>query len=54
MDNVLTGSKSIEGILNLQHSLSEIFLSAGFELRKWQTNVPRLVNQFKLSNDQLD
>ncbi|KAJ8927091.1 hypothetical protein NQ314_020486 [Rhamnusium bicolor] len=29
-------------------------LRAGFELRKWQTNVPNLVNKFEVHNDKLD
>ncbi|GFS86066.1 integrase catalytic domain-containing protein [Trichonephila clavipes] len=41
MDDILSGSESIEEVIELQHQLIEMFKTAGMHLHKWCGNLPR-------------
>ncbi|XP_025602297.2 uncharacterized protein LOC112694947 [Athalia rosae] len=43
MDDVLTGSKSLEDTIELQNQLTQLLKAGHFELRKWQTNDTRVL-----------
>lgn len=51
VDDCLTGSDSETELLQIQHDISKILSSAGFELRKWLTNKMDLCGQFHLNNN---
>lgn len=46
MDDLLTGANTVAELLDLQRNLSEILLTAGFELRKWMCNKGDILKQF--------
>lgn len=49
IDDLLTGADSVEELIELQKNISNILLSAGFELRKWLSNDINILNNFLLS-----
>ncbi|GFW44369.1 integrase catalytic domain-containing protein [Trichonephila clavipes] len=44
MDDILSGSESIEEVIELQHQLIEMFKTAGMHLHKWCGNLPETSN----------
>lgn len=46
MDDLLTGSDTVQQLLQIQKEVTCILASAGFNLRKWLTNKPELLNKF--------
>ncbi|GFW68390.1 integrase catalytic domain-containing protein [Trichonephila clavipes] len=42
MDDILSGSESIEEVIELQHQLIEMFKTAGMPLHKWCGNLPEI------------
>ncbi|GFW18327.1 integrase_H2C2 domain-containing protein [Trichonephila clavipes] len=42
MDDILSGSESIEEVIELQHQLIEMFQTAGMHLHKWCGNLPKI------------
>ncbi|GFT45742.1 integrase catalytic domain-containing protein [Trichonephila clavipes] len=44
MDDILSGSESIEEVIELQHQLIEMFKTAGMHLQKWCGNLPEITS----------
>ncbi|KAJ8969878.1 hypothetical protein NQ317_004701 [Molorchus minor] len=53
VDDLLSGSNEASKLIQLQRDVTSILISGGFELRKWLSNKPELVDNFLL-NDNLD
>lgn len=51
MDDIVSGSQSLESALSLQNELICLLKKGGFELRKWASNTPQLLSH--LSEDLL-
>ncbi|GFS62412.1 integrase catalytic domain-containing protein [Trichonephila clavipes] len=47
MDDILSGSESIEGVIELQHQLIEMLKTAGMHLRKWCGNLPEITSNLQ-------
>ncbi|GFV33899.1 integrase catalytic domain-containing protein [Trichonephila clavipes] len=47
MDDILSGSESIEEIIELQHELIEMFKTAGMQLYKWCGNLPEMTSNLQ-------
>jgi hypothetical protein len=45
MDDLLTGSNSIDEVVQIKSQVTNILATAGFELTKWCSNDPRLLEQ---------
>lgn len=48
MDDVLTGNHTLAQAINLRKELSELLEAAGFTLRKWRANDPRILQGLSL------
>ncbi|GFS85647.1 uncharacterized protein TNCV_4759851 [Trichonephila clavipes] len=44
MDDILSGSESIEEVIELQHQLIEMFKTAGMHFHKWCGNLPEITS----------
>lgn len=51
LDDLLTGAFSSSKLLQIQREISFILASGGFQLRKWLSNKPNLLNQFQVHNN---
>ncbi|XP_077263143.1 uncharacterized protein LOC143898012 [Temnothorax americanus] len=51
MDDVLSGASTIEGAIALRQQLSELLQRRQFQLRKWRSNDPRILEELPESND---
>ncbi|GFW11417.1 integrase catalytic domain-containing protein [Trichonephila clavipes] len=47
MDGILSGSESIEEVIELQHQLTEMFKTAGMHLHKWCGNFPEITSNLQ-------
>ncbi|GFT35469.1 uncharacterized protein TNCV_922821 [Trichonephila clavipes] len=47
MDDILSGSESIEKVIELQHQLIEMFKTAGMHLHKWCGNLPEITSNLQ-------
>ncbi|GFW14618.1 uncharacterized protein TNCV_1560811 [Trichonephila clavipes] len=47
MDAILSGSESIEEVIDLQHQLIEMFKTTGMHLHKWCGNVPQITSNLQ-------
>ncbi|GFV34772.1 integrase catalytic domain-containing protein [Trichonephila clavipes] len=47
MDDILSGSESIEEVIELQHQLIEMFKTAGMHLCKWCGNLPEITSNLQ-------
>ncbi|GFU75406.1 integrase catalytic domain-containing protein [Trichonephila clavipes] len=47
MDDILSGSESIEEVIGLQHQLIEMFKTAGMHLHKWCGNLPEITSNLQ-------
>ncbi|GFV64073.1 uncharacterized protein TNCV_2313661 [Trichonephila clavipes] len=47
MDDILSGSKSIEEVIELQHQLIEMFKTAGMHLHKWCGKLPEITSNLQ-------
>ncbi|GFW76933.1 uncharacterized protein TNCV_2030381 [Trichonephila clavipes] len=47
MDDILSGSESIEQVIELQHQLIEMFKTAGMHLHKWCGNLPEITSNLQ-------
>ncbi|GFT69417.1 DUF1758 domain-containing protein [Trichonephila clavipes] len=47
MDDIISGSKSIEEVIKLQHQLIEMFKTAGMHLHKWCRNLPEITSNLQ-------
>ncbi|GFW44824.1 integrase catalytic domain-containing protein [Trichonephila clavipes] len=47
MDDILSGSESIEEVIELQHQLIEMFKTAGMKLHKWCGNLPEITSNLQ-------
>ncbi|GFW48318.1 integrase catalytic domain-containing protein [Trichonephila clavipes] len=47
MDDILSGSESIEEVIELQHQLIEKFKTAGMHLHKWCGNLPEITSNLQ-------
>ncbi|GFU77840.1 integrase catalytic domain-containing protein [Trichonephila clavipes] len=47
MDDILSGSESIEEVIELQHQLIEMFKIAGMHLHKWCGNLPEITSNLQ-------
>ncbi|GFX06250.1 integrase catalytic domain-containing protein [Trichonephila clavipes] len=47
MDDILSGSESIEEVIELQHQLIEMFKTAGMHLHKWCGNLPEITSNLQ-------
>jgi hypothetical protein len=45
VDDGLTGADSVDEGINLQQQLQKLFAKGGFLLRKWNSNIPSVINQ---------
>ncbi|XP_046659921.1 uncharacterized protein LOC124353908 [Homalodisca vitripennis] len=45
IDDIVTGSASLESAIQLQDQLIQLLAKGGFELRKWASNEPRLLDR---------
>lgn len=52
MDDLLSGSDSAEELILIQKEISQILLSAGFELRKWLCNNREVLRHFEVNKGQ--
>jgi hypothetical protein len=46
VDDVLSGAESVQEAKELQQQLIELLKAGGFELHKWSTNSPQLLNHY--------
>ena len=46
VDDFLGGGNSIDEVRNVKQNLTSIFKQAGFELRKWRSNIPEINEKF--------
>lgn len=53
VNDLVSGAASIEEGMQLYQTAKSILLSAGMNLRKWQSNSPILMRQIQLAEDQL-
>ncbi|XP_071579802.1 uncharacterized protein [Temnothorax nylanderi] len=51
IDDVLSGARTIEGAITLQQQLSELLQRGQFQLRKWRSNDPRILERLPDSDD---
>lgn len=54
VDDLVTGCSSLEAALQLQKDLISLLQRGGFELRKWASNNPALLNRLPSSHTALD
>lgn len=54
VDDIVTGSCSYESTLLLQQQLVDLLRKGGFELQKWSSNCPQLLNQLPSSRLAID
>lgn len=54
VDDLVTGCSSLEAALQLQTDLIGLLQRSGFELRKWASNNPALLNNLPSSHTALD
>ncbi|GBN51454.1 hypothetical protein AVEN_268817-1, partial [Araneus ventricosus] len=54
MDDILSGEATIEDAKKLQAQICELFLRAGFELHKWVSNSPDLLQDLSTSSYSFD
>ncbi|GFX24719.1 integrase catalytic domain-containing protein [Trichonephila clavipes] len=47
MDDILSGSESIEEVIELQHQLIEMFKTAGMHLHKWCGDLPKITSNLQ-------
>ncbi|GFV18983.1 uncharacterized protein TNCV_4758681 [Trichonephila clavipes] len=47
MDDILSGSESIEEVIELQHQIIEMFKTAGMHLHKWCGNLPEITSNLQ-------
>ncbi|GFS62793.1 integrase catalytic domain-containing protein [Trichonephila clavipes] len=47
MDDILSGSESIEEVIELQHQLIEMFKTAGIHLHKWRGILPEITSNLQ-------
>ncbi|GFU49141.1 integrase_H2C2 domain-containing protein [Trichonephila clavipes] len=47
MDDILSGSESIEEVIELQHQLIEMFKTAGMHLHKWCGDLPEITSNLQ-------
>ncbi|GFV75412.1 integrase catalytic domain-containing protein [Trichonephila clavipes] len=47
MDDILSGSESIEEVIELQHQLIEMFKTTGMHLHKWCGNLPEITSNLQ-------
>ncbi|GFT98882.1 integrase catalytic domain-containing protein [Trichonephila clavipes] len=47
MDDILSGSESIEEVIELQHQLIEMFKAAGMHLHNWCGNLPEITSNLQ-------
>ncbi|GFU53380.1 integrase catalytic domain-containing protein [Trichonephila clavipes] len=47
MDDILSGSESIEALIELQHQLIEMFKTPGMHLHKWCGNLPEITSNLQ-------
>ncbi|GFW54070.1 integrase catalytic domain-containing protein [Trichonephila clavipes] len=47
MDDILSGSESIEEVIELQHQLIEMFKTAGMHLHKWCGDLPEIASNLQ-------
>ncbi|GFX71175.1 hypothetical protein TNCV_3649401 [Trichonephila clavipes] len=47
MDDILSGSESIEEVIELQHQLIGMFKTAGMHLHKWCGNLPEITSNLQ-------
>ncbi|GFY11580.1 uncharacterized protein TNCV_4230491 [Trichonephila clavipes] len=47
MDDILSGSESIEEVIELQHQLIEMFKTAGMHLHQWFGNLPEITSNLQ-------
>ncbi|GFY11046.1 integrase catalytic domain-containing protein [Trichonephila clavipes] len=47
MDYILSGSESIEEVIELQHQLIDMFKTAGMHLHKWCENLPEITSNLQ-------
>ncbi|GFX07878.1 integrase catalytic domain-containing protein [Trichonephila clavipes] len=47
MDDILSGSDSIEEVIELQHKIIEMFKTAGMHLHKWCGNLPEITSNLQ-------
>ncbi|XP_023159054.1 uncharacterized protein LOC101454434 [Ceratitis capitata] len=52
MDDLLTGSESLQDLINTQRDISHVLSQSGFELRKWATNFQPLREQIPHASTQ--
>lgn len=52
VDDLLTGTDTIENAINLKQNLSNLLSKYGFELRKWRSNRTEILDQNDQLNDQ--
>lgn len=50
VDDLLTGGSSISEVVELQQKVFSILSTAGFQLRKWKSNEPTIVQYFNSKN----
>ncbi|KAJ8973698.1 hypothetical protein NQ317_000750 [Molorchus minor] len=53
VDDIVSGSSSIESAISLRNDLIKLLKSGGFELRKWASNSPHLLSSLPESDCQL-
>ncbi|GFX27320.1 integrase catalytic domain-containing protein [Trichonephila clavipes] len=53
MDDILSGSESIEEVIELQHQLIEMFKTAGMQLHKWCGNLTKITSIYKTESIEL-
>nr|CAI5844533.1 unnamed protein product [Callosobruchus analis] len=50
MDDLLTGAETVDKLLELKEEISQVLRKGGFNLRKWQSNIPSLLSSNELPN----
>ncbi|XP_018365332.1 PREDICTED: uncharacterized protein LOC108762706 [Trachymyrmex cornetzi] len=54
VDDLLTGASTVKELKQLRQSTTKILNSAGFELRKWRSNIPEISDKNTSSNSMVE
>lgn len=54
MDDLLTGANTVHELKQLKEDITNLLLKGGFELHKWNTNIPNLFDNIQTTNKSVD
>ncbi|CAI6344950.1 unnamed protein product [Macrosiphum euphorbiae] len=54
VDDILTGHRTVDGIVKCQEHITQLLASAGFELKKWSSNCDELLRHIPKENQSIN